>query len=181
MALVQPRQQKEDDITAVLGRFKAWNTSLDGHRDQESEVFTGLEEISYEEALGDLRRILPRTAPPPPVDLAAAVDMARDTVSLSAAGQLQTMQAKSNGALESSPAAAEKITGSPVASTRAASSSTILAEPASHLGVTVPQRALPQQQKKTSVRADPSNKKKTEKTALCRAFCQHRRKPRTKA
>lgn len=121
MALTQPRQSKEEDINAVLGRFKAWNTGLDAQREPESKPFSGLEEISYEEALGDQgkRRILARAAPTRQVDLSSAMNAARDTVSLSAASQLQSMQSRNSSVPGPSSPVAEKpcdnLSASPVA------------------------------------------------------------------
>ena len=118
--LVQPRPAKEDDITAVLGRFKTWNTSMDMRDEQESEVFTGLEEISYEEALGDRggRRMLPRAAEPQ-ADLSdsmnSAIESARDTLSLSAASQLQSKQAKPNVARDTGLHSTESANPGPMA------------------------------------------------------------------
>ena len=134
MALTQPRPSKEEDITAVLGRFKAWNTGLDAQVEAESKKFTGLEEISYEEALGDLgrRRVLPRTSPERQVDLSSAMKVARDTLSLSTAGQLQSTQAKTS----SVPAPAAHLAESISENKSAAPSAAPLAATAipSHIG-----------------------------------------------
>ena len=115
MALAQPHQSlhqsKEEDITAVLGRFKAWNTGVDAQQEPETKAFAGLEEISYEEALGEVgrRRILARTASTRQVDLSSAIKAARDTVSLSTASQLQAKQAKTDSSAVPTPLMADKL------------------------------------------------------------------------
>ena len=161
MALVQPRQPKEDDITAVLGRFKAWNTGLDAHRAPESEVFTGLEEISYEEALGDMRRLLPRPISTPPVDLAAALDVAKDTVSFSSKSQQKATQARTDGAYESLPQKVESTGAvSAAASALTASSSSARRDLEQNAEAFVGQQAALPVQKKANVRSTSGVAKK---------------------
>ena len=116
MALLQPHRAKEDDITSVLGRFKAWNAGLDARQEEQVEPFTGLQEISYEEALADLgkRRVIARPAAAPQVDLAAALSADRDTVSFSVAGQRQASVPAVSTASEPLPHREERPAPRPV-------------------------------------------------------------------
>lgn len=65
MAQAHPEEKPEDDLTAVLGRFRAWNLkSPDTLADEAQEaVHAALQEVSYEEAL-DAHRSRRRGAKP---------------------------------------------------------------------------------------------------------------------
>ena len=127
MALLQNHQPKEDDITAVLGRFKAWNTGLDAHREPQSEVFSGLQEISYEEALGDrgTRRMLPRLNSTTPTTLQTASHSTLQAVT-SAAAHATTMTAAQAMTPSAAPAA---LHAAAQATVQATSQSTATATP----------------------------------------------------
>jgi hypothetical protein len=132
MALLQPHPPKEDDITSVLGRFKAWNAGLDARQEEQVEPFTGLQEISYEEALADLgpRRTLPRPLAAPQVDFATALNAARDTATFSAAAQRQASTSTPGQASEpvthhEERSAPRPLTAAPAMSKTAMSSMTV--------------------------------------------------------
>ncbi len=176
MALDQPHQSlhqsKEEDITAVLGRFKAWNTGVDAQQEPETKAFAGLEEISYEEALGEVgrRRILARTASTRQVDLSSAIKAARDTVSLSIASQLQ---AKTDSAAVSTPLMADKLFETASASkvkeaiAMAAETALFTAGAGRPTKVAISREAAQPPQKKTAaVRTSASSRKKAGATML---------------
>ena len=169
MALTQPRPSKEEDISAVLGRFKAWNTGIDAQLEAESKEFTGLEEISYEEALGDLgrRRVLARTETSRQVDLSTAIMAARDTPSISAESQLHAAQTKANSAPVASSHAADKVSSSSVAETVAAAAILPTFSTGRRAEETVSKQVKSASPKKaTTVRASSGHPKKVNVTAL---------------
>lgn len=179
MALAQPHQSlhqsKEEDITAVLGRFKAWNTGVDAQQEPETKAFAGLEEISYEEALGEVgrRRILARAASTRQVDLSSAIKAARDTVSLSTASQLQAKQAKTDSSAVPTPLMADKLfetaPASKVKETIAMAAETALftAGAGRPTKVAISREAALQPQKKAAaVRTSASSRQKADATML---------------